>query len=160
MKLPYSKYKIPDSKFFIVKQGFTLIELLIVITIIGILVATGTYSWQSAQIKARDSRRKSDLKAIQQALESYFQSNGQYPPNGVTSCSDTQGAIKTVLEPAYITALPKDPTAAGTTNYYYNKISASSYQLYAILENIKDPEYIAVSACNGSGAYHYLVTNP
>lgn len=53
------------------KKAFTLLELLVVIGIISILVAMGAVSYSSAQKKARDSKRSSDLKAIQSALEQY-----------------------------------------------------------------------------------------
>lgn len=65
-----------------VKHGFTLIELLVVIAIIGILTTMVTASFTAAQRRARDTARKSDLKAIQQALELYFQANGRYPMIG------------------------------------------------------------------------------
>jgi prepilin-type N-terminal cleavage/methylation domain-containing protein len=54
------------------KHGFTLLELLIVIAIIGILVSAGVASYSQAQKKSRDSRRKSDLKAIQSAFEQFY----------------------------------------------------------------------------------------
>lgn len=155
-------------------RGFTLIELLIVITIIGILVATGTYSWQGAQAKARDNRRKSDLKAIQQALEGFYQTNGKYPPTSnaggwCTQISNTTyPEVKNALQPNYITAMPQDPTGKDTTlDYFYYKDSHNRYRLYSTMENVKDPEYVAsygteASGCTGwNGAnYHYKVTNP
>ncbi len=62
------------------QRGFTLLELLVVIGIIGILVGIGTISYQSAQEKSRDSRRRGDLKAISNALEQYYAENtGSYP---------------------------------------------------------------------------------
>ena len=54
------------------KKGFTLIELLVVISIIGILVAVAVASYTGAQIKARDARRRSDMKAIQSTMEQYY----------------------------------------------------------------------------------------
>src|SRR3989344_8208732 len=60
------------------RLGFTLIELLVVIAIIGILIAAATVSYTKPHQKARDNRRKSDLKSVQQALELYFQQNGKY----------------------------------------------------------------------------------
>ncbi|MGB9883476.1 MAG: type II secretion system protein [Microgenomates group bacterium] len=55
-----------------IKKAFTLLELLVVIGIIAILVALGTTSYSTAQKKSRDAKRKSDLKAIQNALEQYY----------------------------------------------------------------------------------------
>jgi len=63
------------------KQGFTLIELLVVIAIIGILTAAGLASFSNAQAKGRDARRKEDLKAIQTALQLYYNDNHNFPPS-------------------------------------------------------------------------------
>ena len=52
-------------------RGFTLIELLVVIAIIGILSSVVLASLNSARTKARDTRRVSDMKQIQIALELY-----------------------------------------------------------------------------------------
>jgi prepilin-type N-terminal cleavage/methylation domain-containing protein len=63
-----------------VRKGFTLLELLIVISIIGILVAVATASYSSSQSKARNSRRMSDMKSVQNAAEQYFaDNNSSYP---------------------------------------------------------------------------------
>jgi len=53
-------------------KGFTLIELLVVITIIAILVASGIYSWQAAQLKGRDNRRKTDIKLFSKLSKIIF----------------------------------------------------------------------------------------
>lgn len=61
------------------KKGFTLLELLVVIAIIAILASVGLGSYTRSQRKARDARRRSDLKQIQNALEQYYSINGSYP---------------------------------------------------------------------------------
>lgn len=53
-------------------KGFTLLELLVVIGLITILMSFGMASYSTAQKKARDSRRVSDMKSIQNALEQYY----------------------------------------------------------------------------------------
>ncbi|MBI2598692.1 prepilin-type N-terminal cleavage/methylation domain-containing protein [Candidatus Curtissbacteria bacterium] len=160
-----------------VKHGFTLIELLIVITIIAILVGAGTVSWQNAQLKGRDSRRKVDLKAAQQALELYYQTNGKYPgsQNGNILCNITgDDSTKTwgsqfsctpqggspVL---YMQQLPKDPKYQSTSGYYFNNPSPNTYNLWAALENTLDPDLTQLpSSCSGWAptGRNYCVINP
>lgn len=109
------------------KQGFTLIELLIVIALLGMLAVLGTASYLNSQRQGRNARKVQDLKALQQALESYYSVNGSYPgaacdptttflPGGVpkdpstglayapTSCTDTAYCICAALEPNTTTA--------------------------------------------------------
>ena len=49
--------------------GFTLVELLVVITIIGILAVGGLSLFASAQQKARDSVRQTDLRSLITTIE-------------------------------------------------------------------------------------------
>jgi len=69
-----SKYNLKTKN----QKGFTLIELLVVIAIIGILSSIVLASLNSARAKARDARRKVDLKQVQTALELYYSNCGTY----------------------------------------------------------------------------------
>lgn len=97
-----------------IKGAFTLLEMLVVIGIIAILVGLGAVSYSTAQKKARDSKRKSDLNAIQNALEQYYSVCGyQYPtPPGshfinIYCPNPTQGILPTVpVDPKTITPYP------------------------------------------------------
>src|SRR5882762_5143552 len=60
-------------------KGFTIVELLIVIVVIGILATLVIVTFTGIQQKARDSKRKTDLGAVQASLESYYSSNNTYP---------------------------------------------------------------------------------
>jgi len=64
------------------KLGFTLMELLIVVAIIGILATISTVSYTYMQKKARDSRRATDLKAVQDAFELYYGEHNSVYPTG------------------------------------------------------------------------------
>jgi type II secretion system protein G len=61
------------------KQGFTLIELLIVVLIIAILAAIAVPNFLEAQVRAKVSRAKADMRSIATALEAYYVDNQGYP---------------------------------------------------------------------------------
>ena len=59
--------------------GFTMIELLVAATILSILAAIGLVSFNSANVRARDGKRKADLEQARSALELYRSDVGYYP---------------------------------------------------------------------------------
>lgn len=172
-----TNYMLPTTHFK-VKHGFTLIELLIVISIIALLVAAATVSWRNAQEKGRDGKRKTDLKAIQQSLETYLQTNGKYPSSagGQIACN-VVGDTHTVLwnakfsctpsgggEIIYMQQLPQDSVYQSDTNsgYYYSSSAPNlTYVLSADLENINDPDRVIGGVpCTPQGSRDYCVINP
>ncbi len=165
--------------------GFTLIELLVVIAIIGILAALATVSYTDSQKKSRDSRRKSDLVAIQKALELAKQDtagNYSYPrcyTAAAVSCVLTEPDLvvttdiretSPVLSPTYIKAIPTDPkTSTGytyqtfTDNTYATGCSTSgsctAFRLISCLENSKDPQKDATDTCTATDTVSYTISN-
>ncbi len=61
------------------KKGFTLIELLIVVAIIAILAAIAIPNFLQAQIRAKVSRAKADMRSMATAIESYYVDYNAYP---------------------------------------------------------------------------------
>jgi prepilin-type N-terminal cleavage/methylation domain-containing protein len=61
------------------KAGFTLIELLIVVLIIAILAAIAVPNFLEAQVRAKVSRAKADMRTLATALEAYAADNLAYP---------------------------------------------------------------------------------
>lgn len=52
-------------------MGFTIVELLIVIVVIAILASISIVAYNGVQGRARDSKRASDIAAIEKAIRSY-----------------------------------------------------------------------------------------
>lgn len=122
------------------RQGFTLIELLVVIAIIGLLSTLAVVALGSARAKARDSKRLSDLKQIQTALELYFTDQNGYPSTGGTLgagnfvCLNSSGWNGTVgCSGAYMAQVPANPTPNGAA-YVYAASSTAGYTVTASLE--------------------------
>lgn len=61
------------------QKGFTLVELLIVIIIIGILATLVIVTFTGIQAKARDSKRQTDIEAVDTQIEAYYAETGHYP---------------------------------------------------------------------------------
>jgi prepilin-type N-terminal cleavage/methylation domain-containing protein len=69
------------------KKGFTLIELLIVIAIILILIAIALPNFLEAQIRARVTKARGEIRSYQTVFESYNQDFKIYPRGCITGHS-------------------------------------------------------------------------
>lgn len=68
-------------------KGFTLIELLIVVAIIAILAAIAVPNFLEAQVRAKVSRVKADLRSLATGIESYYVDNNSYPAHNESSAN-------------------------------------------------------------------------
>jgi len=94
------------------RWGFTLIELLIVIAIIAVLALIAVPNFLEAQVRAKVSRCKADMRSVSAALECYCVDYCIYPPKPMMQCSCCwQGALSTPI--AYITSPLTDVFCAG-----------------------------------------------
>lgn len=103
--------------------GFTVLELLVVISIIAVLSAALLATFSIARRKSRDASRAADFKSLQVALELYYSANSDTYPDDLSS-----------LVPAYIPAVPADPSL-GDAAYGYVQSAPLGYVLGAIMEN-------------------------
>ncbi|NQU45119.1 prepilin-type N-terminal cleavage/methylation domain-containing protein [bacterium] len=93
--------------------GFTLIELLIVVAIIAILAAIALPNFLEAQVRAKISRAKADMRSIATAVETYLVDNNHYPrarPDGGPNIDHPLSArlLGLTTPIAYITRVPPD----------------------------------------------------
>ena len=119
-------------------KGFTLIEMLMVVAIIGILASSILIGLSGARSKARDTRRITDLKNAQTALELYYSKYGVYPSRNPGSDEiwtwdeviDILTSSETGLK---ISKVPKDPINNNEYTYQY-ATDGQNYILGAKLE--------------------------
>ena len=121
------------------KSGFTLIELLVVIAIIGLLSTLAVVALGSARQKSRDSKRLSDLKEMQVALELHYTDKSAYPVQeqpvalggGNFVCLNIDGFNPAGCTNPYKGNIPQDPSDG---QYMYVSTDGSSYAISATLE--------------------------
>ncbi len=133
-------------------RGFTLIELLIVIAIIAILTGLLFSNFSGARERARDTRRKSDLKQMQTALQLYNNDFNTFPlagngatiagcgASGTSTCAWGSSFSAGSPTAVYMGALPQDPVNSGSFVYSYAPDATVDYKLTAKLENASDPD--------------------
>lgn len=114
--------------------GFTIIELLIVITVIGILAAIGVVSFSSTQAKSRDSQRSSKTTIITDALEKYYNENGEYPTCAAIS-QNSNTVATTILKGIDPNALTAPTASSGTNSISCSSIPSSSNDVFAYMAN-------------------------
>ena len=64
-------------------KGLTLIELVVVVAIIGLLSSIISVALNTSRMRARDTRRVSDLKQMKSGLDIYYANGNGYPDKAV-----------------------------------------------------------------------------
>jgi prepilin-type N-terminal cleavage/methylation domain-containing protein len=131
------------------RQGFTLLELIVVIAVIGILAAITIIGFSQYQKDTRDARRVSSVNAIHEALEKYYDANGEYPScgqitaDGVDLVNDTLAGLD---QPTVVA-----PAAPGSTSNSL-KCTSGGNTLTINGEDFFEYEGDGSTTCSGSGS--------
>lgn len=142
-KFPNPKY--PIAKISLLGRGFTLLELLVVIAIIGVLSTIAITTFPATQRRARDAKRKAEIKQYQTAMEIYSnKNNGNYPPYSGPIANPTYCSNAAVLN---LPSCPEDPDAP--TAQYQIIANNSDYVIWATLEDPETPTTCFVVCSTG-----------
>ena len=143
------------------KKGFTIIELLVVISIIGLLATISVVVLNGARRKSRDTKRISDIRQINTALEMYYNDRYSYPADtqfssvlgtsyGSALCYEgfvLNTSYCTTTGKIYLGVVPGNPAPGGVSYVYKQLSSGMDYQISFLLEeNLEgllktDPHY-------------------
>lgn len=129
--LPFSRSRHSANK-----SGFSLIELLVVATIMIVLMTIGIVSYQSASRNSRNSKRKTDLESVRQALVMYHNDGNDYP-GGASESNPSKSAFNTMVGTIseYLSAdSVVDPKDNGDYVYQYGSDGDNSFKVCASLE--------------------------
>ncbi|MDQ3098430.1 MAG: type II secretion system GspH family protein [bacterium] len=172
------------------QKGFTLVELLIVVSVLAILTVMAMANYSGGTSKARDAQRKSDLRAVREALESYKLDKGSYPLAGATAYTAQTASIEAtspgigetqfsilmsgssvgLVDLKYLQKALTDPRNVAPYRYRYSVTSATAdaYTLETCLENTSDQQryqnaagvYTILAPCVSGTNANYRVFNP
>lgn len=98
-------------------RGMTLLEIMVVITIIGVVMATVTVAILPQLDKAKVDTTINSMRGVQSALKLYYARHGKYP--------DTSQSLQILITEKFLEQAPKD---AWGTDFVYTA-EGSSYKL-------------------------------
>lgn len=134
-------------------KGTSLIEVLIVATILVILSTIGIMSYRDARAKARDAKRKYDVRSVSLALQIYYDEEGAYPicscvgGEPISDCwnNDENNDLIHYLveepEKPYIAPMPEDPLNKAIDDFVYKYCSDDGKE-YIINYKVEQEENI------------------
>lgn len=122
------------------RSGFTIVEVIVVVVVIAILATISVFSYSRFQVDARDSDRANKTTLLAEALEKYYDKNGEYPsPQAVinTVPANTGAAVGTLLSISQdILVMPKAPS--GTTNSIAPSLGSNDVIAYSAKSDVNN----------------------
>ena len=140
-----------DNKNF---SSFTLVEMLVVVAVVGILASALLVSLGGSRAKARDARRISDLREVQNALELYYDREEKYPKISNPGSESSWEELKTALKNAGITSsIPDDPINEGEYFYVYANCGTNNNQEYILRARLEKYSFVLSSDLDNGDTY-------
>ncbi|HUB93218.1 MAG TPA: type II secretion system protein [Verrucomicrobiae bacterium] len=142
-------------------KGFTIVELLIVIVVIAILATLVIVTFTGIQQKARDSKRQTDIDALDSHLEAFYANNGYYPTitDLVTSGAANTTWLNSNMSGFDPTAL-SDPkgsiitsTAPATGTYVYSYVTQGCTTTQPSSSSNECTSFVLTAELEGGGTF-------
>ncbi|MFZ2593735.1 MAG: hypothetical protein WAX38_03105 [Minisyncoccia bacterium] len=116
-------------------RGFTTIEITVVIAMVSVLSLATLVATSGTKKKNRDSKRFSDINALNQALGIYNSIAGTFPiAQTATAISGADPISQALLQSQSIEKVPTDPAFPGYSYIYTSDAGGQSYQIQFCLE--------------------------
>jgi prepilin-type N-terminal cleavage/methylation domain-containing protein len=125
-------------------RGFTLIELMVIASIISLLASILMANLVTAQRKARDVVRKSDLRQLRQALELYHLKHQFYPRGQCDEYQDDSGFSVAFFD------------RSNCSNNSWQKIEPDQTTPPGILDLVTDGQITALPLAPRNSAFYYI----
>lgn len=120
-------------------KGFTIVELLIVIVIIAILATLVIVTFTGIQKKARDSKRQTDVNALDSHVEAFYAQYGYYPTLADLQSTTFLSTYMKGFDPSALTD-PKGGAIQATTDAtHYGYTAAASSGTGCVNTTVSDP---------------------
>jgi prepilin-type N-terminal cleavage/methylation domain-containing protein len=123
------------------RSGFTLIEVLVTVLIIAILASVTVIAFNKIQQDTRDNTRQGNVAIITDALERYYNKNGEYPSvrSVVNNFPENTGTVVAAKLGIDISALkmPRMPASA-TNSLYSNATPTNDYVSYIASSDVNN----------------------
>lgn len=151
------------------KKGFTLIELLVVVVILGIGAAIMLSVLQTSSLKrSRDTKRLSDIKQYQIALENYATNNSATYPTETTPvrlasevCSDLGDLVQNCLEDPWYSKDGSPADCSGMEHTYCYSSDGTKWVMWTKMEILTSDDserYWVICSTRKSGYVNNLTS--
>lgn len=122
------------------RSGFTIVEVIVIVIVIAILATISVFSYSRFQTDARDSDRSNKATLLAEALEKYYDKNGEYPsPQALVNTvpANTGAAVGTLLSISQdLLVMPRAPS--GTTNSIASSLGSADVIAYSANSDVNN----------------------